>query len=224
MGGWVGPRGVTRIMIGNTADAGNFSQVDNAVLGNRVRQIVWTPRYTDWLEHFALPYGIHPIIGTAVKMEGQSLLLDYDSARTRNATPRSLTNASDAMIAAEKYSGGVLDNHQRMEILASCLHDRAALQIQSLFHLHDKLIPYSAIVAQPDIVQIPGEPASLFMTCANISRRGEPDHWPQIMTFVNRLALEIRSSVVEPIIKRHPELLTTQEFQAYTIDQAPLVI
>lgn len=224
MGGWVGPRGVTRIMIGNTADAGNFSQVDNAVLGNRTRQIEWTPVFTDWITGFALPYGIHPIILTAVKMEGQPLFLDYDAARTRNATPRSLTNASDAMIAAETYTGGVLSHHQRLEILASCMHDEAALKIQSLFHLHDKLVPYSAIVSQPDTAPIPDNPAALFMTCASVSRQAQPDHWPQVMEWVTRLPLELRGSIVEPAVKRHPELLTTPEFQRYTVETAPLIV
>jgi hypothetical protein len=223
-GPWVGPRGVRRVLIGNTADSGNFSFIDNAVLGNRLLQYEWTPLFNEWLETFALPYGIHPLIGAAVKMEGQSLFLDYDASRNRNSTPRSLTNASDAMLAAEEYTGDQLDHGQRMQILAAALHDEAALKVQSLFQLHDKIVPFSAIVAQPDTAPIPENPAALFMTCATVSRRCEPEHWSAVMGWVNRLPLEHRGSVVEPIFKRHPAMVSTKEGNQYSVDTAPLVV
>ena len=223
-GPWVGPRGVRRVLIGNTADSGNFSFIDNAVLGNRLAQYEWTPLFNEWLKDFALPYGIHPLIGAAVKLEGQSLFLDYDAARNRNSTPRSLTNASDLMIAAEEYTDKTLDTGQRMTLLSSCLHDEVALKIQSLFTLHDKLVPFSAIVAQPDTAPIPENPAANFMTCASVSRQCQPEHWSAVMGWVNRLPLELRGSVVEPIVKRHPAMISTKEFNQYNIDTAPLVV
>ena len=223
-GPWLGPRGVSRVLIGNTADSGNFSFIDNSVLGNRLRQYEWVPLFDEWLTRFALPYGVHPIIATAVKMEGQSLFLDWDSARTRNSTPRSLTIASDTMIAAEEYTGGTLSDSQRMTVLAGSLHDEAALKIQSLFHLHDKIVPFTAIVQAPDTAPIPEEAAAMFMTCANVSRRTSPDEWSQVMGYVNRLPLELRGSIVEPVIKNWPVLESTTEFQRYQVDTAPLVV
>ena len=222
-GPWTGPRGVRRILIGNTADSGNFSFIDNAVLGNRLMQFEWTPLHDEWVAQFAAPYGVHPLIQAAVQIEGQGLFLDYDSARSRNSTPRSLTNASDAMIAAEQYTGGTLDHGQRMVLLASCLHDEVALKVQALFSLHEKMVPFAVVASQPDIADIPDNAAAMFMTCANVSRRTTTHEWTNVMGWVNRLPLELRGSVVEPIIKRIPAMKSTTEFQRYTLDTAPLV-
>ena len=221
-GNFVGPRGITRVLIGNTVDSGNFDFVDNSVLGNRLRQYEWTPKFQEWLTDFALPYGIHPLIATSVKMEGQKFFLDYDMNRTRNCTPRSLTDASDTLIAAEEYTNGNLSDAMRMEILAGSLHDEAALKIQSLFHLADKLTPYTAIVANPDIVEIPSNAAALFMTCTNVSRRCSGEDWSPVMDWVNRLPLELRGSVVEPIVTNHQALKSTHEYQRYLSDTNPL--
>ena len=222
IGPFTGPKGITRVLIGNTADSGNFSFVDNSVLGNRLRQYEWTPLFHEWDEEFAAPYGVHPLIRAAVRMEGQSLFLDYDAMRTRNATPRSLTESSDAMIVAEEYTGGALTHGQRMTILAGSLHDEAALKIQALFTMLDKLTPYSAIVANPDTCTMPDDGAAMFMTCANVSRRCSPDDWQQVAGWSQRLPLELRGSVIEPVVKRHPILESTQEFHAYNAATAPL--
>lgn len=222
IGPFTGPKGITRVLIGNTADSGNFSFIDNAVLGNRLRQFEWTPIHTEWDEQFAGPYGVHPLIRACIRSEGQNLFLDYDPTRSRNATPRSHTEASDAMLVAEQYTGGALDHAQRMSILAGSLHDSAALKMQALFTLLDKITPYSAIVASPDTVANPEEPAAMFMTCANVSRRCTPDDWPKVMGWVHRLPLELRGSVVEPIVKRHPILESTQEFHQYNADTSAL--
>jgi len=221
-GSFVGPRGVTRVLIGNTVDSGNFDFVDNSVLGNRLRQYEWEPIFSEWLAQFALPYGIHPLIATAVKMEGQPFFLDYDMNRTRNCTPRSLTDASDTLIAAEEYTGQDLTDEKRMEILAGSLHDEAAMKVQSLFHLADKLTPYSHILTSPDTVPIPDNAAALFMTCTNVSRRCDKDDWEPVMDWVNRLPLELRGSVVEPIVIRHQALASTKEHQRYLADTMPL--
>lgn len=222
IGPFTGPKGITRVLIGNTADSGNFSFVDNSVLGNRLRQYEWTPIHTEWDDEFAAPYGVHPLLRAAIRMEGQSLFLDYDSARSRNATPRSHTEASDAMLVAEQYTGGTLTHGQRMSVLAGSLHDEAALKIQALFTLLDKITPYPAIVTSPDTCSMPTEAAAMFMTCANVSRRCEPDDWAKVAGWTTRLPLELRGSVIEPIVKRFPVLQSTPEFHKYNADTSTL--
>ena len=68
VGNYILPRGVTRIGIGNNAESGNFSQVENPVLGNRTAQVSWTPLFNEWLINYAIPHGVHPVIIAAVQM------------------------------------------------------------------------------------------------------------------------------------------------------------
>lgn len=224
IGPWTAPDNVFQIMIGNTADSGNFEFVLNPVAANRVKVLDWTPLYMDWINGYAIPNRLHPMSIAYVKMEGQAALLDFDPARTRNATPRSHTNASLELTIAEEESGGTLDNGRKLEILAGYLPDKHALEMQALFALQDKLVPFGAIVNQPDTAPIPDNPAALFMTLANVARRTCPKTWDKVMGYVIRLPLELQGSVVEPVIKAHPMLVSTDEFQSYTIRTAPLVV
>jgi hypothetical protein len=223
IGSWSAPDNVAQVMIGNTADSGNFEHIQNPVASNRIKILEWWPDVNDWLKEYAIPNLLHPMTIAYIKMEGESALLDWDSARTRNATPRSHTNAAFELTIAENESGGTLDNGRKMEIMAGYLPDEHALKMQALFALQDKIVPFSVISTQPDTAPIPDNPAALFMTLATVARRTCPQTWEKVMGYVIRLPLELQGSVVEPVIKQHTILTSTDEFQNYTIRTAPLV-
>ena len=223
VGQWTAPPG-TRIMIGNKAENRNFSFVSNPVLGNRLRQCEWEPIHSEWLSDYAMVNGIHPIIGAGVKIEGQKLFLDYDPKRTRNITPRSITEASDDLKAGEQYFGSQpIPKEVVGQILSMRMPDKQALEFMALFNVMDKMTPYPAIVASPDTVNIPNNASARFMTCVSVARRAIPDDWSQVVEWANRLPIEERGSVLEPILKRYPNLYATPEGQGYQTDKAPLV-
>lgn len=224
MGHWVGPRGVTRIMIGNKAENANFSYVHNAILGNRLREYEWEPLPEEWMEDFALPYGIHPIIGCGVKVNPTQLFLDFDPNRTRNNTPRSITGASDDLLAAEKFFGNVaVPNHVVAEVLAGRMPDASVREFMALHAIMDKVVPYSTIISDPDGAPIPANPSARFMTNINVARRCDEQDWEQVYGYAQRLPIEDRCGVIEPILKRHKNLYATPQGQAYQADKSTLV-
>lgn len=221
--GWRGPECLTRIALANGMEDGAIECVQNPVTGNRMAQYRWTGPTTDeWVTEFALPNQLHPIIVTGVKLEGDKLLKDFDPMRMRNATPRSIHNASRDMYALEQYEGSNVTHSQRLEVLASWMHDAAAQQFATLFHLRDKLVPFDQLLTDPSGVQIPSDPATLMMTVAMVSNRTDNHNFSDVMKFVERLPLEMRPTVVDPVLRRHPALHSDQAAQRYTLDTAPL--
>ena len=223
MGDWVGPPG-TRIMIGNKAENANFSFVCNSILMNRTKFYEWEPCDIEWMEDFALPYGIHPLVGVGVKMNPKQLFCDFKPSRERNCTPRSITGASDDLFAVENFFGNVkVPNHIVAEVLAGRMPDPAVREFMALYSLMDKVVPYQTIIANPAGCVIPTNPSARFMTTVNVARRGIEEDWEKIYTWALRLPIEERGGVIEPILKRHPNLYATREGQSYQADKSALV-
>ena len=216
---WIGPEHITRIGMGNLADSGNLDYVYNPVLGNRVALYEFLgPTVAEWLEH-ALLNAIHPAICAAIKMEGASLLLNWNPSRNRNPTHRSWFNASAKLYAAEHVFPDGVPSHVRMSQLGSVVGDEAALQVETLLHLQDKLIPYATVVAAPDTSPVPDgltDPGAQFLMATHVANKCTPDDWSSVMVYVSRFPLELQATIVAPIVARHPVLITTEEYANYT--------
>lgn len=218
VGHWTGPEHVFRLGLANGSEDGALECLDNPVVGNRHAHITWTgPTVTERVS-YGLEQRENPIIVSAIKMEGDNLLKDYDPLRMRNTTPRSLSAASRSMDALERYAkaaGDEVTHAQRVQLLAQHLNDAAALKIAAIFSLRDKLIPFSSILAAPSQAPIPEDPASMMMLCSNVGNRTDANNFATVMRYVERLPIETQGAVVDPVLKRHPELAATPETQDY---------
>jgi len=212
---WVGPENVTRIAMGNLADSGNLDYLYNPVLGNRVKLYEWTgPTLDEWIA-YALTQGTHPAILAAIKMEGPSLMVDWDPSRERNPTCRSWFTASDSLLSAEELFPEGVPMHVRMSELAAAVGDPAALQVETLLTLQDKLVPYETVIASPDNAPVPDgmtDPAAQFLMATHVANKCVPDHWTAVMTYIARFPIELQQTMVAPIVARFPVLMTTAEY------------
>jgi len=218
VGHWTGPEHVFRIGLANGVEDGALECIDNAVTGNRHGHIRWTGPTAQERIEWGLEQRENPIVIAAMKMEGDGLIKDYDPTRMRNSTPRSLHAASRAMNALERYCEATateITHGMRVQTLARHIHDAAALKIAAVFALRDKLVPFSAILSSPSEAPIPNDPASMMMLCSNVGNRTAPDNFDTVMRYVERLPLETQGAVVDPVLKRHPELFATSVAQQY---------
>jgi len=228
VGDWVGPPDVTRILLGNRPEDGNVDYSFNPVVGNRVVKYEYTgPTVDEWIPWFFAHDG-HPVIGTVIKME-QELLNKYDAELDRSPSPRSWFNASRNLTAAEWLAGGRhnVSIAERMQCVAAAVGDAAALQVEAIFQLHDKLIPFGAIVKDPDNCLVPDphhDPAAHFLTVTHVGNRCTPDVWKPVSRYIARLPVEMQAVAVTPIKTKFPELITTPEFQEFTVRTSGLVI
>jgi hypothetical protein len=224
-GDWVGPEHVFRLALANGTDDGALECVENPVLGNRTSQYRWTgPTSGEFVVH-ALEKKANPILITGVKMEGDNLLKDYNPSRMRNTTPRSIMEASENMDALERYcalQGREPTHEQRLVVLASWMHDAAAVRFAALFHLRDKLIPFATIVSSPNTAPVPDSPAAMMMLCSNVGNKTNTDNFTPVMQYVTRLPVEVQGAIVDPVLKRHPELAADKLTQDYLLRTSSL--
>jgi len=212
---WVGPEYITRIAMGNLAESGNIDYYYNPVMGNRVKLYEFTgPTVDEWIQH-AMLCGLHPAILAAIRIEGASLMLDWQPSRKRNPTPRSWFTASASLLAAESlYPEGVPMSIRLTEI-AAAVGDPAALQVETLLTMQDKMVPYETVLANPDTAPVPDglrDPAAQFLMATHLANKCIPDDWSSVMIYVERFPLELQQTIVAPIVARHAELMTTTEY------------
>jgi hypothetical protein len=218
VGHWTGPEHVFRLGLANGVEDGALECIDNAVVGNRHAHIRWTGPTPKERVQWGLDNRENPIVVAAIKMEGDELIKDYDPTRMRNSTPRSLHNAARAMDALERWhraNGSTPTHAERVQTLARHINDAAALKIAAVFALRDKLIPFSAILSAPGTAPIPEDPASMMMLCSNVGNKTTPQNFDDVMRYVSRLPLETQGAIVDPVLKRHPELHATTTAQQY---------
>lgn len=224
-GDWIGPQHVFRIALANGTDDGPLEVVENPIIGNRTSQIRWSgPTSSEWIAH-ALERKVNPIMVTGIKMEGDELLKDYQPDRMRNATPRSIVEAGESMDALErlcKMQNRQPTHAQRLELLASWMHDAAAVKFSALFHLRDQLVPFKTIIAQPATAPIPDTPAGMMMLCSNVGNKTSAENFSSVMQYVCRLPIEVQGAIVDPVLKRAPQLAADKLTQDYLLRTSTL--
>ena len=223
---WVGPEHVTRIFLGNLATSGNIDYVYNPVMGNRVALFEFTGPTVEEFLTYGMSKGIHPVILAAVKMNGSALLLDWNPSRDRNPTPRAWFNASSMLYAAESLFPEGVPMHIRMAQIAACVGDPAALDVETLLTLQDKLVPYETVVASPDNAPVPDgmvDPAAQFLMATHVANKCVPDDWSAVSVYVARFPIELQATIINPIVARFPVLMTTTEYANFASRTSGLV-
>jgi hypothetical protein len=212
---WVGPEHVTRVCMGNLATSGNLDYLYNPVVGNGMALYEFTgPTVDEWIT-YAMSKGIHPVILAGIKIEGPTLLLDWNPSRDRNPTHRSWFKASAQLYAAESLFPEGVPIHIRMAQIASCVGDPAALDVETLLHLQDKLVPYETVVASPTNAPVPDgmtDPAAQFLMATHVANKCVPDDWASVTQYIERFPIELQATIINPIVARFPVLMTTTEY------------
>lgn len=215
---WVGPKHVTRIFLGNLATSGNLDYLYNPVMGNRVALFEFLGPTVDEFIAYGMSKGIHPVILAGIKMNGASLMLDWDPSRDRNPTPRAWFNASSMLYGAEAIYPEGVPMHVRMAQLAACVGDPAALEIETLLTLQDKLTPWHTILSNPESAAVPDgmtDPAAQFYMAVQVANKCTIDDWDKVAKYIERFPIELQATMISPIVTRLPVLMTTTEYANY---------
>lgn len=106
--------------------------------------------------------------------------------------------------------------------VAGCVTEAIAIE----FHTHTKVFAnlpdYSAIVAHPEIIQIPNEPGTLWALIGVIGDKAQKGDMPQLMKFVHRLSKEHQFVLMMDIGLKHKECARTPEVAKWTKDNGAI--
>lgn len=182
-----------------------------------------------WVEEYALPSGLHPVvIGTV--LEYPSMFESFETVEDPNSnpyifhpkqqraafvTPRSMRMASDVMYATEGMSG-----HVRQQALAGVIGEAAAAVMMMVSNLNDDTPAWEAVVAHPEHAPLPKSGVSSCMLVTKAAMRVERHTFDAWMTYMKRLPKESQALFAKSVMRSNNKALaaTHQAYSDWTVD------
>jgi hypothetical protein len=167
---------------------------------NRITVVrVAKPNAKTWIEEFAIPYGINPvIIGTVAeypemfasfedyeKPEQNTYINDPRTVRSSFVTPRSMERAA---YVYEKTR--ILGDDVMCHALAGTVGEKAMHNILTMDKLDSQLTPWDELIKSPDTATVPTSAAASCMLVAKAVHRIEKDTVQAWMKFMSRMPKE----------------------------------
>ena len=159
-------------------------------------------RGVEWVENYAIPAGLDPIV-IGFAMEYPQAFESFEDVEDPNSNPyifhpkqprlnfvtlRSLTKASHVLQATEHLSDDV-----RIHALMGLIGEAAAMNIMTLNRLNEDIPSYERVLADPEKCALPKSGVSSVMMVAKMAMRVEDDTLSKVMTYVNRLPKETQA-------------------------------
>lgn len=178
---------------------------------NRVCQMkIRKPTAMEWIEDYAIPRGLNPIvIGTV--MEFPQMLQSCEecedpsnnpyinhpkSPRTAFVTHRSMEKASEVLNA----TGGFSDN-VRIHALMGLIGEAAAMDMMTMVRLDQDLPTWERIMADPVNATVPKSGVASCMIVAKAAMRLDKDTFGAWMTYLDRLPKETQALFARTIMR-----------------------
>ncbi len=210
-------------IVWGTSNLGEEGFGDNrlAYMDNRVVNLTMKmPTSAEWIEGYALGANVHPTVLTTVS-EITQMLQDFREVSKPEDNPyifhpnasdrraftscRSLDNASRALYRAERDNlpASVLGH-----ILSGIIGAPAAAEMTAIHLLHDSLPRYEDVIKDPKNAKLPQEPkesrfnaAAMCLFTYTAIQRAEPKHVSALMTYIQRMPIEIQAMFFFGVIR-----------------------
>ena len=135
----------------------------------------------DWIL-WAIKNGIHPVMQAFIRFRPE-LLFDFQPTRdmTNSPTPRTVANVAKLYI--DKYPSDT-----EFELFQGAAGEGFALEFAAFIKIFRKAVSPIKVIASPDKVIIPSDPAVLFALCGAVANLSDQDNMASIVKFAERLA------------------------------------
>ena len=162
----------------------------------------------DWCE-WAMNNGVDPL-GIAFLRLRPELLNDFDPNRRSNPTQRSWTK-----VFTEVPSD--MPTASFLSVVSGKVGEAAAVEYVAARDMMHKMPSIDFIRMQPDVAEVPTEPAVKFAVATALSMTTTPDAFPRDMQYVSRMPKEFQMVYVTDALRLNPELQQTKGFIDWAI-------
>ena len=181
------------------------------------------PTNLEWVENYAIPAGLDPIIiGFAIEYpqafesfedvedpNSNPMIFHPKQPRLNFVTARSLTKGSHILQATQHMPDDV-----RIHALMGMVGEAAAMSIMTLSRLNEDIPAYERVLADPDNCPLPKSGVSSVMMVAKMAMRVEDDTMGKCMTYVERLPKETQALFARTLT-RSPKRKVAASNRAY---------
>ena len=178
---------------------------------NRLCQVtVRKPTAVEWIEEYAIPRGLNPVVIGAV-MEFPQMFESFEnvedpannlyiyhpkSPRSAFVTPRSMEKASEILTKCEALPYDV-----RVSALIGVVGEAAAMDLMTMQKLDDDLPTWNQVLKNPEGTKIPKSAAAACMLIAKAAMRVERDTFADWMVYLNRMTKETQALFARTIMR-----------------------
>lgn len=229
LGGYAFPEGSIVFATTNLSVEG-LGDVLPAHARNRMIQCeIRKPTAMEWVEDFAIPHGLEPIvIGTVIEYPQmfQSFKEIEDPAsnvyindprcpRPAFVTHRQMENASRILKSTKHLSDDV-----RIHALAGAIGEPAALDMMTIVKLDDELPTWDQIVRDPDNTKVSPSAVANCMIVSKACMRVDRESFGAWMTYCKRMPKEVQALFAKTIMRGEKMALaaTFADFTAWAKD------
>lgn len=205
LGEYLLPEGWTIIAAGNRESDRAVTHRMPSALANRFVHIDFTPDLDEWLL-WAYDAGIAPEILSFLRFR-PALLHDFHPDRSGKAfpTPRSWEFAS-------KILQNVTDEEVLHQLLAGTVGVGAAKELAGYMKIWRQLPEAEEVLANPQRVDIPSDPAILYAICETVGRAASLERGEALLLFAHRLPAEFSILLVREAVRHCNALAVTESF------------
>lgn len=170
----------------------------------------------EWLENYAIPKGLNPIVLAWVKQFPHAMASYTDPSQSQNpyiwnptpeatknrptnvavVTPRSLEKAC---LVADKRD--VLGHELTISLLSGTIGESAARDMQAFFTVVDKMPSWDAVIADPKGTKVPDDTIARCILVFNAITRVERDTLGKWMTYLQRMEKEWQALFATSVMK-----------------------
>jgi len=201
------------VLLGNRAeDRVNIEKLSSAVV-NRIVNIRVRLDLDSWVK-WAQKHDIDPLVIAFLRFR-PDLLSTFNGAKwdgvSNFASPRTWEKAS-------KITATSTDRHVRHALLQGALGSGAAAEYLGFLAVYEKLPDLDGVLLNPDKAPVPTDPATVWATCAGLSKRVKPKTMPNFLTYLDRLPKEFAMFGVKTAVNQNKTLMNTPAFVTWVTD------
>lgn len=171
-------------------------------LGNRVTRLDLETSLDDWTQ-WALSNGVQTELVAFLRFRPE-LLTNYDAKNEINATPRAWVEGVGARL-------GVIDKDMEFSVFAGDVGEGPASEFLAFLKIFRNLPNPDAILLNPNKVEVPGDPATLYALCGALVNRVNATNFGAAMTYAERMPPEFTVLFLKDSSTRCPDVLATKE-------------
>lgn len=211
------PEGWTILAAGNRESDKAVTHRMPSALANRMVHLDFEANLDDWLT-WADDNNVIPSLKAFLRFRPK-LLHAFDPKKNDKAfpSPRSWEFVSNILTA------NPVDNTKRA-LITGAVGEGAATEYLAFMTACDELPSVESVLANPDTIELPDDPAVAYALCESVARKASDDVIPQIAMLAARLPIEFSVLLMRDSAATSPSIVETPSFANWACANSDILV
>lgn len=186
-------------------------------LANRLVHLDFDVHNDEWAQ-WALDNGIQPELLAFIRFR-PALLHKFDPSENPRAFP-----SPRSWMFVNKIFKSKLDRDLEFELITGAVGEGAAGEFLAFTRVIAGMPNLDEIVVNPDGVEVPTEPATLYAVSTGLATRAAKDNFDRLMKFANRMPVEFQVQFVRDSVRRKRDVSSTKSYTQWSVKNEAVLV